>query len=92
MLSFQTEMSSRHAMKVLFFSQSRQLAGCESHILRVEKSVTPSEFWTLLGDAFPSLLALKKSARLARNDTYLEEGDRLHPDDEIAVIPPVSGG
>jgi molybdopterin converting factor subunit 1 len=79
-------------MTVLFFAQSRQLAGCDRHFLRVEKPLTASEFWTLLEEVFPSLVSLQKTARLARNETYLEEGDRLQPDDEIAIIPPVSGG
>jgi len=79
-------------MKVLFFAQSRQLAGCDSHLLRVDHSLTAPEFWILLGKVFPSLVSLQKTARLARNETYLQEGERLQPNDEIAIIPPVSGG
>jgi len=39
----------------------------------------------MLVEMFPGLAVLQKSARIARRETYL-------PDDEIAVIPPVSGG
>jgi molybdopterin converting factor subunit 1 len=79
-------------MKVLFFAQSRRLAGCDSHLLRVDQPLTSAEFWTLLGKEFPSLVSLQKTARLARNETYLQEGEQLQPHDEVAVIPPVSGG
>jgi molybdopterin converting factor subunit 1 len=79
-------------MKVLFFAQSREAAGCDHYFLPVERPVTESEFWAALGDAFPGLASYRKTARLARRETYLQKGEWLNPDDEIAVIPPVSGG
>jgi molybdopterin converting factor subunit 1 len=79
-------------MKVLFFAQSRQLAGCDHHDLEVDKPVTQREFWARLVEAFPALAPQQKTARLARRETYLDSGELLQPGDEIAVIPPVSGG
>ena len=79
-------------MKVLFFAQSRQSAGCDETILKTDAPLTQPEFWAMLVEAFPGLASQQKTARLARRETYLEPGDRLGPDDEIAVIPPVSGG
>jgi len=79
-------------MKVLFFAQSREAAGCGQCLLKIEKPVTESEFWAALIEALPGLAAQAKSARLARQETYLEPGDVIQPTDEIAVIPPVSGG
>jgi len=72
-------------MKVLFFAQSRQAAGCADCVLQPGHAWTQPEFWRMLVEMFPGLAVLQKSARLARRETYL-------PDDEIAVIPPVSGG
>jgi molybdopterin converting factor subunit 1 len=79
-------------MKVLFFAQSREAAGCDDYLLKVEKPMTESEFWAALVDAFPGLASYQKTARLARRETYLQKGECLDPADEIAVIPPVSGG
>ncbi len=79
-------------MKVLFFAQSRQLANTDQHLLKTDHPLTQSEFWAQLLAAFPNIAPLQKSARLARNETYLHPGELLHPDDEIALIPPVSGG
>lgn len=79
-------------MKVLFFAQSRQAAGRDEYSLKVDGALTPSEFWALLVKVFPGLAGQQKSARLARHETYLQEDDLLQPDDEIAIIPPVSGG
>ncbi len=79
-------------MKVLFFAQSREATGCAEFFLPVQGALNPSEFWTELINRFPALQSLRKSARLARNETYLQTDETLQPGDEIAVIPPVSGG
>jgi len=54
--------------------------------------MTQAEFWTMLGKAYPALVSMQKTARLARGEIYLQDGELLYPGDEIAVIPPVSGG
>ncbi len=79
-------------MKVLFFAQAREAAGRDDYRLKTAKAVTEAEFWNLLTEVFPELASHQKSVRLARNGTYLQGDELLNPDDEIAVIPPVSGG
>jgi len=79
-------------MKVLFFAQSRGAAGRGDYILEVKKPVTESEFWALVTAVFPALEPHQKTARLARGESYLQKGELLGPNDEVAVIPPVSGG
>jgi molybdopterin converting factor subunit 1 len=79
-------------MKVLFFAQCREAAGCGDYTLKLEKPVSEAEFWVLLIEIFPNLASHRKFARLARNESYLQKEDLLEPADEIAVIPPVSGG
>jgi molybdopterin converting factor subunit 1 len=79
-------------MKILFFAQSRQASGCADYLLKTGGPISQDELWTLLLAAFPSLASQRKTARLARNETYLQGDELLHPDDEVAVIPPVSGG
>jgi molybdopterin converting factor subunit 1 len=79
-------------MKVLFFAQCRQAAGCDTFLLKVDGSLSQQVFWAQLIEAFPGLAVQQKTARLARNETYLQSGEPLHPGDEIAIIPPVSGG
>jgi molybdopterin synthase catalytic subunit len=79
-------------MKVLFFAQCRQATGCADYLLKTDGPLSSDKFWVLVVAAFPNLAAQQKTARLARNETYLQEDELLYPDDEIAVIPPVSGG
>lgn len=79
-------------MKVIFFAQSRAAAGCAEARLELERPIDAAEFWDRLVKAHAGLAPLRKTARLARRETYLAPDDRLQPDDEIAVIPAVSGG
>jgi molybdopterin synthase sulfur carrier subunit len=78
-------------MKVLFFAQVREITGRDHHVLKVEQAITEAELWSLLSRDFPALASQQKGVRLARNETYLQ-GEMLNPGDEIALIPPVSGG
>ena len=79
-------------MKVRFFAQCRQAAGCDDYPLKVDGPLSQAEFWARLVAAFPGLAPYQKGARLARGEAYLGTDEQLLPGDEIAVIPPVSGG
>lgn len=79
-------------MKIIFYAQSRQAAGCAETNLDLAQPISIPEFWQRLTASFPALAPLQKSARLARRETYLEPAELLQPHDEISVIPPVSGG
>ncbi len=79
-------------MKILFFARAREAAGCAEFSLPTGSALTQADVWTALVAAFPALAEFQKTARMARNETYLLPGELLQPGDEIAVIPPVSGG
>jgi molybdopterin converting factor subunit 1 len=79
-------------MKVLFFAHLRQITREESIELYVSQAVTVDQFWQLLGTRFPALIAHRPHVRLAKNCEYVSAGDRFSNFDEIALIPPVSGG
>jgi molybdopterin converting factor subunit 1 len=79
-------------MNVLFFAQSRLAAGCDSAVVKTEAPLTQPEFWARLVADFPGLAPQRKTARLARDEAYLQGDELLQPGDEIAIIPPVSGG
>jgi len=79
-------------MKVLFFAQCREAAGCEQGLVPADSALEQGEFWARLIAAYPALEPHRKTARLARREVYLQGDELLQPGDEIAVIPPVSGG
>jgi len=55
------------------------------------KGQTVAELRQYLASKYPSLAGLK-SLFIAVNNSYSEEGTILKETDEIALIPPVSGG
>ena len=79
-------------MNVLFFAQTREATGCGHGALKTDASITQAEFWARLLEAYPALQPYQKTSRLARCEVYLQGDELLQPEDEIALIPPVSGG
>ena len=78
-------------MKVLFFAQLRDVAGTAAAELTAD-GVTADGLWELLATRWPGLEAHRANVRLARNGVYAAAGEIFGAHDEIALIPPVSGG
>lgn len=80
-------------VKILFFAKARELAGCSESSLKVESHMSYEKLCTLIVENF-SLAAIKKNFILAVNEEYLSSESALDfkEGDEIAVIPPISGG
>ena len=49
-------------------------------------------FWRALSERFPDLGSRRGSIRLVRNNEFLLPEEKLEPGDEVALVPPVSGG
>ena len=60
--------------------------------LPVPGPVESAFIWDALLAKFPPLGCLRESTRLARNWEYATTVTIFQPGDEVAVIPPVSGG
>jgi len=82
------------SVQVLFFAAARDAAGCESAEISWEgdTALSSDEFWALVDARFPRLAGSRSGMRLARNREYLAAAESLVSGDEVAVIPPVSGG
>jgi molybdopterin converting factor small subunit len=76
--------------KVLAFGITRQLLGGREAIVEVDGD-TVGALRQALGARFPELLGLS-TLYIAVNSSYSDEDQVLGADDEIALIPPVSGG
>ena len=72
-------------LTVLAFARYRDLLGFE----RVELSAAPT-LDALLAD--PRFAKLPKDALLAVNQEFADRGAALKDGDEVALLPPVSGG
>jgi molybdopterin converting factor subunit 1 len=79
-------------MKIRFFAQLRQFTGVDAAEIEISQPVGAGALWSLLDAEFPGIRALESSTRLARNHEYAPAGALFSDDDEVALIPPVSGG
>jgi molybdopterin synthase sulfur carrier subunit len=78
-------------MKVLFFAQLREAAGAAGAELEAD-GVDEAALWELLLARWPGLAAYRAQTRLARNGVYAGVNEVFADSDEVALIPPVSGG
>ncbi len=79
-------------MRVLFFAQLTDATGCDSIDLTVSSPLNSEQLWKILIEKFPALADHQKNVRLARNWEYAAAETQFSNADEVALIPPVSGG
>lgn len=77
---------------VKLFALARDLAGTSETILSLPQGATTTTLLEYLTGNFPELLQWKDHLRIAVNSSYATNDEILHDNDEVAVIPPVSGG
>ena len=78
-------------VKVRFFGAAADLVGTRETELQSGET-TLEELWDLLAEKHPELSPMRKNLAFAVNEEYARGGDRVGPGDEVAVLPPVSGG
>jgi MoaE-MoaD fusion protein len=79
-------------VRVLLFARLRELAGRESLEMEVPEGTTLGALWHLLQVGNPALEAFTSPPLMARNLEYAAPETPLTGDEEIAFLPPVSGG
>jgi len=79
-------------IQVLFLGPSRTFAGTECANLEVADGADVAALRRVLADRFESLRPALPSVRFAVNQTFVAEDTVLCGGDEVALIPPVSGG
>ena len=79
-------------VKILLFASFREAAGISHGTLEVEQGATLGEVWERLIAAHPRLAPHGGTAAYAINGVYARAGERVRDGDEVAFLPPVSGG
>ncbi len=79
-------------MRILFFAQLKDATRCDLIDLPVAAPLDTEQLWAELLKKFPALAAHRASVRLAKNCEYIGADAQFGNDDEVALIPPVSGG
>lgn len=78
-------------MRILFFAHLKSVTGCAEMTLRAT-DLNADGLWQRLIETHPGLAPFRNAVRLARNAEYVGPGARFQDGDEVALIPPVSGG
>jgi len=79
-------------IRMRLFASAREVVGKQEVIVDVPEGVTAADLLAQLVAQHPDLRRLAPSLKLAVNHEYVEGGRRLAEGDEVALIPPVSGG
>jgi molybdopterin synthase catalytic subunit len=79
-------------VRIRLFAVQRELAGARELRVSLAEGADVEAAWSALVAAHPILAPGRSSVRFARNGEYAEPTTPLADGDEVAMIPPVSGG
>jgi MoaE-MoaD fusion protein len=79
-------------VRVRLFAMQREAAGTRELEVEVPHGATVADAWTAAVSSVPALAPGRASLRFAVNGTYADVDAPLADGDEVACIPPVSGG
>ena len=79
-------------IRLLYFASFRDARGREEEERDVPPGSTVGSVWDLLAAEVPQFRSYPRMPAAAVNGEYARESDTLGPGDEVAYLPPVSGG
>lgn len=79
-------------IKLRFFASLRERLGRSEEMRDVPPGATVNTVWEQLKRESPELAALERSLAFAVAQEYVDKHHPLQDNDELALIPPVSGG
>ena len=77
---------------VRFFAALREVLGAEELDLDLPDGTTVSALWDQLQTKNASLAPYDRSVQFAINHDFVDRDTELSANDEVAFLPPVSGG
>jgi len=79
-------------IRVRLFARQRELAGARDVALELTLGATIEDAWSALAARVPAIASGRPFVRFARNGEYADADTPLADGDEVACIPPISGG
>jgi len=79
-------------IRVLFFGQLREIAGVAQEDTELSEGSRVEDLFERYGRRFPKLAEFRPSVAASINQEYADWRALLSPGDEVAFLPPVSGG
>jgi molybdopterin converting factor subunit 1 len=77
---------------IRLFARLRDLAGAGELVREVPDQATVQTVWNALTREMPSLVEYERTMSVAINAEYSRMAAAVHDGDEVAFLPPVSGG
>ena len=77
---------------VKLFARLRDIAGTSEMTREVAPGATVASLWQQLATEFPDIASYERSISTAVNADYARRNQVLADGDEVAFLPPVSGG
>ena len=87
-----TEPALELRVRIRLFAIQRELAGTRELAIELPAGATVEDAWAAAVARHPALAPGRPSVRFARNGDYADAAAPLADGDEVAFIPPVSGG
>ena len=82
----------RMEIKVRFFAVLKELLECEHRVLEVPEGSSSETVLSFLKAEIPALFSILESCLVAVNGKHADKMASLSAGDELAILPPVSGG
>ncbi len=79
-------------VRIRLFARLRELAGAEELARDAAAGATVADVWAALAREFPALEPHGRTVSAAVNDDYAPMRRPVEDGDEVAFLPPVSGG
>ena len=79
-------------VRVFFFGQLRDIVGQAEDVAELSDGARVEDLFTRYGNRFPQLAAFRSSVVASVNQEFAEWRATLSSGDEVAFLPPVSGG
>jgi MoaE-MoaD fusion protein len=79
-------------VRVLFFGRFKEIVGVAKDEVQLADGARVEDLFKQYGDQHPELAGFRASAAAAVNQQFAEWGAALAAGDEVAFLPPVSGG
>jgi molybdopterin converting factor subunit 1 len=77
---------------VRLFARLREITGAGEMLRELGPGATLGTLWRDLANEFPELAVYERSISSAVNADYARMNRELHDGDDVAFLPPVSGG
>ena len=79
-------------VKLLLFASLKDIAGRRDLEMELDDGSTLQEVTEKLASLYPEIGRMRNSVRIAINQEFADENSSLNNGDEIAFLPPMSGG